>query len=648
MTRKRFGRRWLGMGIGFTLIVSGCGTALVTPAPPPKAAVFPLRTTNPPFSTSLDFLSMRQGFVGVNSSVMSTTNGGQAWNNYPLPHRAMASAIDFVTPSLGWVLAQGGNGAHPTVSLLKTQDGGRRWTIEMTIPTGLSGNLSMTPHGGYAIIGQHLYYTASPTAGWKSIALPQGAIPTAVSAVNGSDAWVAAQVGSQSQVFSTTDQGAHFTSIYTTKSAIVEISIASPSTGHLLLGMPGGYEGPLGPLETTTDGGQSWSSSAISANGIGAGMNFPAGRDAWIGTTNGAQGVMSSGLMVTSDSGNHWVSIGPNRGWQLRDIAMVSPGQGFVLGVGPTGAPFLAKTTDNGAHWSQVWPNPVPLVTDFVSPTHGYGLGIADNARAIFVTHDGGLHWTLQNPRPGVTFSQASYWKNFGLAIAQAYDAKGQNIVAVYRTANQGLTWQKISAIPTALSQSVTVLGPTTAILSTFGKTYASTDGGQTWSLVSKTPMSPGKASRTTDFIGIHQRWVYSSSNGWGHRARLTFVDHGTSQVVYTWPRNQKRLYLSGTTVDFLNRQVGWIVLQTMVRTNKTFIKPGSSKKFFVIDTVNQLIKTMNGGKSWAVETTFPTNLSITTGPQFVNDEVGFMTINTHLLTTKDGGHTWTIVPTGT
>ncbi len=643
MARSGIGGKCIGIAVGLTLTLAGCGASPATATPPSKSPPFPLTASNPPFATSMDFLSMRQGFVGVNSSVMSTSNGGQSWTKHPLPHGETASAMAFVTPTLGWVLAQGPNGSHPTVSLLKTTDGGQRWTTQLMVHTNISGNLCITTHGGYAIIGKKLYTTPNSTSGWRSTPLPQNAIPTAVSAA-ASDAWVAALGGSHDQLFSTTDRGAHFTSIYTTPDSIDGISLTSPSTGHLLLGLPGGYEGPLGPLVATTNGGHSWSSSAIPANGFYAGMNFPPGPDAWIATTNGAQGVMSSGLMVTSDNGGHWTSIGPKRGWQLRASSMVAPGQGFVLGMSSSGTPFVAKTTDNGVHWTQVWPEAVPISTDFVSARHGYGLGIADNRSAIFVTHDGGLHWALQNARPGATFNHVSYWKNRGLAISQTYDAKGQSIVDVYRTTNQGMTWQRIGAIPTALSLGITMLGPTHAILATFGKTYASTNAGQSWSLLSRTTLQPGKTSSTKDFIGIHHSWAFSSPNAWGHGAHLDFVDHGTSKAIYTWPGNPKTLYISGTTVDFLNRQVGWIVLQKMVRSNKTFTKPGSRKKFFVTNTVNQLIKTTNGGRTWTEEITFPANLSITSGPHFVNDQVGFMTINNQVLTTKDGGHIWTLV----
>ncbi len=642
---KEHRARWLGVGAALSLALVGCGTSQGIGVSHTPASAFPPTTVNPPFSNSMDFLTMQNGFLGVNSSILSTTNGGRSWNRHPLPNQETANVIDFLTPSLGWVLAQGGNGSHPTISLLRTTDGGEHWTAELVVHTGLSSSLTMTTSGGYAIIGQRLYHTTGTDGTWQPMALPASAIPSAVSALSGQQAWVATAVGSHCDVWSTPNGGRTFTKIFMSPDAVIGMDRSSASTGHLLLSPPSGYEGPLGPLETTTNGGRSWSRSSVPANGFYAGMNFPPGPDAWIGTTNGAQGVMSTGLLVSADRGAHWTAIGAHRGWSLHTIRMIAPGQGYVLGLSVSGTPFLAKTTNNGENWTQVWPRIIPIHTDFVSPTRGYGLGLPDNARAILATHDGGAHWTLQTSRPGATFSQVSYWGNIGLAMASAYNSKGQSIVDVYRTTTGGARWHQVSALPASLSLGIDLFGRNQAILTTFGHVYQSSNGGQTWSLLSSNRLSPGKSSTTRDFISVHQYWVFSSTNGWGHGAHLSFVDHGISHPVYNWPASPRALYLSGTTVDFLNRQVGWLILQKLVRTHKTFTKPGSTRKLFVIKTVDQLINTTNGGKTWTLDVTLPSSLAISSTPHFVNNHVGFMAVYNQILTTTDGGHVWTAVP---
>lgn len=87
---------------------------------------------------------MQIGFLGMNSSIISTTNGGHSWTRHALPNQMTATAIDFVTPSLGWGLAQGDNGSQPTVGLLKTMNGGRHWTTQLLIPTGHLANGPVT------------------------------------------------------------------------------------------------------------------------------------------------------------------------------------------------------------------------------------------------------------------------------------------------------------------------------------------------------------------------------------------------------------------------------------------------------------------------------------------------------------------------
>lgn len=643
--RKHSGR-WLGVGAALSLALVGCGanTASAT-ATTPKTPSFPVTAVNPPFSTSMDFLTMRIGFLGVNSSILSTDNGGRSWSRHPLPHHETPNVIDFLTSSLGWVLAQGGNGSRPTISLLRTTDGGQHWSQELVVHTGLSASLTMTITGGYAIIGQGLYHTSGTDGTWQPVALPSGAIPSGVSALSGQQAWVAAAVGAHSDVWSTPNGGRTFTKIFTSADAVVGVDASSASRGRLLEGPQGGYEGPLGPLETTTNGGKSWSAKNVPANGFYAGMTFPLGPDAWIGTTNGAQGIMSSGLLVSANGGDHWTAIGAQRGWSLRTISMIAPGQGYVLGLSVSGIPFLAKTVDNGVHWTQVWPGVIPAHIDFLSPTQGYGLGLPDNARAILATHDGGAHWTIVNSRPGAHFSQVSYWGNTGLAIASAYNSGGRSLVDVYRTTNEGANWHQVSALPASLSLGIDLFGKNQALLTTFGHVYSSTDGGHTWSLLATQHPSPRKFASTQDPISVHQSWVFSSANGWGHGAHLSFVGHGISHPVYNWPASPRTLYMSSTTLDFLNRQVGWVILQKLVRTHKTFTKPGSTRKFFVIKTVDQLINTSDGGKTWTLDTTLPSNLAISSGPHFVNNRVGFMAVYNQILTTTDGGHIWTVVP---
>ena len=90
--------RWLGVGAALSLALVGCGTTQGIGASHQPASVFPPTAVNPPFSNSMDFLTMQNGFLGVNSSILSTTNGGRSWNRHPLPNQETANVIDFLTP----------------------------------------------------------------------------------------------------------------------------------------------------------------------------------------------------------------------------------------------------------------------------------------------------------------------------------------------------------------------------------------------------------------------------------------------------------------------------------------------------------------------------------------------------------------------
>ena len=153
------------LSIAVTWSLSGCGSLL---HPPSRAnsSSFPAIAASPPFVTTADFLTTNTGFIGVNSSLMATTNGGASWTLNLFPHQESAVAIDFLNPAMGWVLAQGGNGYHPLLSLLKTTNGGQSWVSERTFKTAQGGSLVMTSTKGYAIVAHHLYMTSIYSNTW--------------------------------------------------------------------------------------------------------------------------------------------------------------------------------------------------------------------------------------------------------------------------------------------------------------------------------------------------------------------------------------------------------------------------------------------------------------------------------------------------
>lgn len=69
----------------------------------------------------LHFISEIEGWVGSNSSVWYTTDGGENWTEYYAGGAGLIVGIHFYSPTIGFIVDQGNN-------LFKTTDGGATWT----------------------------------------------------------------------------------------------------------------------------------------------------------------------------------------------------------------------------------------------------------------------------------------------------------------------------------------------------------------------------------------------------------------------------------------------------------------------------------------------------------------------------------------
>ena len=72
------------------------------------------------------FVDAQHGWiVGSQATILHTTDGGQTWNQQPLPLDVELKKVRFIDPQVGW--AVGDNG-----TVLKTTDGGQTWMKKNT------------------------------------------------------------------------------------------------------------------------------------------------------------------------------------------------------------------------------------------------------------------------------------------------------------------------------------------------------------------------------------------------------------------------------------------------------------------------------------------------------------------------------------
>lgn len=175
----------------------------------------------------------------------------------------------------------------------------------------------------------------------------------------------------------------------------------------------------------------------------------------------------------------------------LTGVQFVSASQGWVVG-----QRVILATSDGGATWSAQDRGSLNLTSvDFVSRDAGWAVGLD----ALLATTDGGRHWAALRepclPIRSVHFVSA----RTGFAVAGGSNLSGDGSLApqsggvVLRTANGGITWQRLRA--PANAQSVCFSGSDSGWLGAAGRLYSSMNGGRSWQLRAAGPIGKGAPS---------------------------------------------------------------------------------------------------------------------------------------------------------
>ncbi|MCL6452130.1 MAG: hypothetical protein K6T78_00710 [Alicyclobacillus sp.] len=298
-----------------------------------------------------------------------------------------------------------------------------------------------------------------------------------------------------------------------------------------------GWRMQPGALQHTRDGGQTWRTvqtwtvsagtpavgAAIDGNelrlALGQVTAQGGGRTEVLRTENGGQTWESATVADTrpSDPAGHIpASIAfsdARHGW-LTTSAM-NPGMGGTV---PGG---LYRTTDGGATWHLV-PNPFPTGLDafpwvqFTSGTLGFteaapqaaaDVGVSTGQYRLFRTTDGGAHWQPVTPAP--SGAEKVDWLPPQVAGGQLYTAAlesvagGARTLVVYRSDDEGRTWQAIHTFPAASSLAALAADRQGIWVDWAGELWTSADGGQTFT---RTPAPPGAVTG----LAVNQAVLYA------------------------------------------------------------------------------------------------------------------------------------------
>ncbi len=276
-----------------------------------------------------------------------------------------------------------------------------------------------------------------------------------------------------------------------------------------------------------------------------------------------------------------WIAQNSGTNENLYDIEFLNEKTGWAVG----DAGVVIKTTDGGANWINV-PNPSiqygglmwaiqPIDSEVVYAVAGYDF--------IMKTTNGGTNWDVLSGRPGsITAFKSLYFLNRDTGWFL-----GTN--KVFRTYDGGKTLDSFYA-PWFTNFDIYFKDINNGIFCSDGRVFKSVDGGENW-FDTNVPVGGffymfGKLGVAGDSV-----WVVGSSS----------PVFRSTDFCDTWEIITPGQQIGGYCIDFINAQTG-----------------------FIGRSLNNLIKTTNGGYNWYTQRTDPASLAFISSVAFANDTIGW------------------------
>lgn len=353
--------------------------------------------------------------------------------------------------------------------------------------------------------------------------------------------------------------------------------IVRASNGKLMA--PGNF----GLMATSTNGGNTW----LMESTLPQGQNFSSNGTWAMDITPGGRVVVmgSGGVMADSVAGGRWTSRYRTEPYSAAHTKMefVDCNTGMAAG----GA-SVTVTTDGGRNWINRARADFQALNISIS---GMTLPAAD--RAYFATSAGTIY---RSPDLGVTmdplFSDANFQMNDVAAVGRdsiwavansSFSVPTANRTsAVFRSVNNGTTWQRLGTFPTGstaptLSRIAFPSRQVGYIAGSRGFIYKTTDGGITWTNVSP-PAHANNASATyVEIQALDENTVFAVTNPFPNK-----IVYRTTNGGATWTNISGNIDALGT---------GNIVGIMMHDANNGYLSSGA-----------QLLVTNNGGTSWRLD----------------------------------------------
>jgi photosystem II stability/assembly factor-like uncharacterized protein len=256
-------------------------------------------------------------------------------------------------------------------------------------------------------------------------------------------------------VLRTTDRGRHWVDSYSSTLWLTDLTLVDGEAW--LLGNSCGSS-DRGSCERyllkSTDGGSTWSQSALPLKGFAISTSRPTRRDAWI-TSSWSGADTAAEIIVTHDGGQTWNPLPHPTGYAFEaGIFFRTAQQGWLLIGGQPGAGSQAKelfgTDDGGMSWTHLSGGPTDMGFGYLGPvafTSAKDGWLATAHAGLSHTTDGGIHWShvdfdhgQTDPNPVVQFADSQH----GWTTSDDYSSLTGPRKVLWATSDGGATWQKL------------------------------------------------------------------------------------------------------------------------------------------------------------------------------------------------------------
>jgi photosystem II stability/assembly factor-like uncharacterized protein len=505
----------------------------------------------------MDFWSADTGVAtGKSVGTLYYTTNGTTWTLAPTPGlggftytRSDIRAVDMVSPTTAYATGWGSSaaGLQPSIHL-KTTDGGATWTyLTQSAANRTYDNVygiwfkdSLTGIAGGG--GSVLVRTTDGGVNWVPTVFPSGATINAVSGA-GDEIWVC---GADGILYFSPDFG-------NTWELITEIPSASINALQWTSANVGYAAGFDAIFLKTTNHGENWQASFISANGVSQNVNdisFPSDDVGYAAHSYRM-------LTKTTDGGATWSSVIPDTNIATMTnygVYFLDQSLGFAVGQLSSTNGVVYKTTDGGATWDT-------RSGVAAKSLRGVGFGDADHGvvtgagRTVMFTTDGGGTWTAATLNNVPTNRANATIKKVRYLTATTAVAVGDS--TVLRSTDAGATWEYIATASHTSLGGLDAENATTAYAVGTGEVWKTTDAGLSWTNIT----DPSIVTGTLYSVAVDKDgnpWIGSASSTLYTTAGTVGVNEGPPIAAeYRLDQNYPNPFNPTTTIAFQVAKTG-------------------------------------------------------------------------------------------